>query len=751
VATLLNTSETSNAPEVTPSSRPAVPNWAGNWRQLGWGAAIIVLAVFAVYWPALGGQFLWDDVLVVHRNPLVTGEMTPGTVWFRIDFPLTYIAFWLEWLLWGNQPIGYHLLNVLLHAASALLLWRVLAQLRIPAPWLAAMLFAVHPLCVGSVAWISELKNTLSLPFSLLSLLWYLQADSLAHPTLPPSSVAALRRVDAARSTLHFCLSLLAFLLALLAKTSTVMLPFVLLACTWWQRRRLTWRDGLRAGPYFAIALVFGLMTLRFQAHGAISGATVQIENFWGRLAGAGMALWFYLRKTLLPLGLSMIYPRWRVDAAAPGSYLPLLLWCGLLAACWQERRSWGRPVLFALGCFTVLLLPVLGFFDMYFLVLSRVSDHFVYLPLTALVPLAAAGLSYGLRFICPAGPTANYAKDMNSPSPSPTPPLADATPTVDGTRQPATGACPQPFFPVFSVFRGLNPLSASPGGSLGSVIAVVVVVALAVLAMARARVFGSEEALWRDTLRKNPAAWLAHANLGWILASHQRYDEAKMHLLASLELNPNNPQAHSNLGRLLSLQGKPAEADEQFQTALRLKPKDTEIRRAYATVLSEEGRLADAVAQLREALQLRPDTDTGLLFASLCVQIGEPREAVAQYLDVLKTRPDQPEALNNLAWLLATAADPTVRNGAEAVRFAEHACRITGGAQPQQLGTVAAAYAEAGRFPEAVAAAQKAVKAARAGGNDQLAAMGEQLLNLFRAGQPYREPATTPASAGPK
>jgi Flp pilus assembly protein TadD len=276
-------------------------------------------------------------------------------------------------------------------------------------------------------------------------------------------------------------------------------------------------------------------------------------------------------------------------------------------------------------------------------------------------------------------------------------------------------------------------------------------VVGLAVLSMLRAQVFESEETLWRDTLAKNPGAWLAHANLGWILAKQQNYDEAHAHLVASLELNPDNAQAHSNLGRLLSLQGKPAEAEEQFQAALRIKPKDAEIRRSYAAALAEQGRQADAVTQFREALRLHPDAETRLQLATLFVQSGKPREAVAEYCQVLMAKPNQPEALNNVAWLLATCSDETVRNGAEAVRLAEHACRLSGNAQPRELGTLAAAYAEAGRFPQAVETAQKAVDAARAGGNEQLAAMGEQLLNLFRAGKPYHEPTATPVSPGPK
>ena len=712
LATLMNSDRTSSAPELARSPQPLVGDRAADSRWLAVGAALILLAVFAVYWPALTGQFLWDDVLVVHRNPLVTGELSPRAIWFRMDFPLTYVAFWLEWLVWGNHPAGYHVVNVLLHAASAVLLWRVLAQLRIPAPWLAAMLFAVHPLCVGSVAWISELKNTLSLPFFLLSLLCYLRLEPEPRTTH-----------HAPRISLVYLLSLLAFVFALLAKTSTVMLPFVLLGCASWQRGRITLRDWLRTSPYFVIALVFGLMSIWFQAQGAIAGATVQSEHFWGRLAGAGMALWFYFGKALLPLNLSMIYPRWQINAAAPGSYLPLLLWCGVLVACWQLRRTWGRHVLFSLGCFTMALFPVLGFFDMYFLMLSRVSDHFVYLPLTALVALVAGGV----------GGLARRLSTLEAGAP--------ASCRLTPSESPKPAGCRRS---VLSAFH-LGWESSSPKLRALGCAGAGLVVALAVLAMLRAQVFESEEALWRDTLAKNPSAWLAHANLGWILAKQQNYDEARSHLLASLDLNSNNAQAHSNLGRLLSLQGQPAEAEDHFQAALKIKPKDAEIRRAYASALAEQGRQAEAVAQFREALRLRPDAETRLQLATLLYQAHKLREAVAEYRQVLAVKPDQPEALNNLAWLLAACSDETVRNGAEAVRLAEHACRLSGNAQARELGTLAAAYAEAGRFAEAVSAGQKTVDAARAGGNDQLAAMAEQLLDLFRSGKPYHEPAVPP------
>jgi tetratricopeptide (TPR) repeat protein len=572
-------------------------------------------------------------------------------------------VFWFQWLLWGKNPVGYHIVNVLLHAISAVLVWRVLVRLRIPGAWLAGTLFAVHPVCVASVGWISELKNTLSLPFCLLSLWWYLAFQA--------------RQAESQLAKARWCywFSLVAFALALLSKTSTVMLPVVLLLCAWWQRGSIAKRDLLQTAPHFGLALAFGLMTVWFQNEQVIGSETVQTENFWGRLAGAGMAVWFYIGKALLPLNLNMVYPRWEIDASSALSYLPLLLLGCALAICWWFRRTWGRHVLFGLGCFTILLFPVLGFFDMLFLIFSRVSDHFQYLPLIAVLALVAAALQAWL------------------------PP------------------------------------------KMRRIAAFLLVFALCGLTVQRANVFATDERLWEDTVRKNPAAWNAHNNLGCIRAEQNKMGEAIQEFEASLKVNPRNAQAHINLGKALAMQNKFVEAESHFQSALDLRPNSAEAHAFYGSALAVRGKMPEAVKHLREAVRLRPEVETRLQLAATLRATGNIREAVEQTRLALSSKPDMPEALSNLAWLLATASDDSVRDGAEAVRLAEQACRLTNFQEPRMLGALAAAYAEAGRLSEAVSTVQQAIELARAAGNVQFAEINEQLLRLYQAGQPYHEP----------
>ncbi len=650
----------------TDSPRPV---WSGRPRAC-WMAGIITALVFVTYWPAIRGTFIWDDVMLVQNNMLLKGQFTLKTIWFRTDFPLSNVVLWLEWHLWGNHPAGYHVVNLLLHICSSLLVWRVMLRLNLPGAWLAALIFAVHPVCVASVAWIAELKNTLSLPFYLLSFLCYLHFEENAS--------AASRQ----RAGQWYAAAVIAFILALLSKTTTVMLPPVLIVYVWWRRGRLGFSDILRTAPFFLLAFAFGVLSILFQAHGAIRGATVQTLSLWGRIAGAGMALWFYLGKAVLPIKLMMIYPRWEINPASALSYLPAFLWILLLGVCWAFRRTWGRHGVFGLGTFSIALFPVLGFLSMYYLVLSRVSDHFEYLPLISIVALAAA-------WLCVRVP--------------------------------------------LNILRFLVPI---------------LIFVLASLTLQRARVFSSEEALWRDNLDKNPAAWTAHANLGWILAERQKFDEALPHLQRSLEINPDNAQAHANLGQLLAMEGNFGDAETQFAAALKLKPNDADIRRSYVTALAANGRKDEAIKQLRDLLSSRPDPDSQLQLAGLLFETGQFSEAVREYRAALVLRPDATDALSNLAWLLATSSDASLRNGKDAVAFAERACHLTDYTNAPTVGVLAAAYAEAGDFTNAVATAQKAIEAATAAGDVRFAGLNRQLLRLYSNGRAYHEP--PPKNAAP-
>ena len=631
--------------------------------RLGLGAGFILLLVLAVYGPVLRGGFVWDDLLLVAKNPLANGELTLRSIWFSVDFPLATVAFWAQGLVWGNSATGFHIVNIALHAVNCFLLWRVLARLQIRGAWFAAVLFAVHPVCVASVAWISELKNTLSLPFFLLSACWFLEFEEQRAAAVTP------------RARRAYWLSLLAFLLALFSKTSTVMLPVALLGCVWWRRGRISQRDLLTTAPHFALALAFGLMSVWFQKHQVIEGIVMPTTTWFAKLAGAAQVVWFHLGKAVLPVKLCMIYPWTKLDSGSLAGIIPLLALGIVFALAWWFRKSWGRPVVFGLGAFAVLLFPVLGFFDMYFFVFSRVSDHFAYLPLTAMAALCAAGLS-----------------------------------------------------------RALSEKILRIAG-------VALVAALSLLTWQRARVFATDEGLWRDTLAKNPAAWNAHNNLGCILAEHNDLNDALDHFFQSVELNPRNASAHGNLGKALNLKGRFAEAELHFRTALALKPDLLDTLKAYGDALAGQGRREEAVKFLSEAVRLKPDNETRLRLAPLLAAIGRPREAVAQCRAVLAVDPDLTAALNNLAWLLATSSDETVRNGAEAVRLAEQACARTQFKDAIMVGTLGAAYAEAGRFTNATASAEQAIELARAAGNVGFARINQQLLQLYRAGRPYHEP----------
>ena len=521
--------------------------------RTGLKAAAIAAATGFAFAPAIRGGWLWDDPSAIAENPVLRDPAGLWRIWSGqtgLDFfPLTTSVQWIQWHLWQGNVAGYHATNIALHILSSLLLWRLLQRLGAGAAWLGGLLFAVHPLVVESVAWMSELKNTLSLPPLLLAALAYLNFDEgrTGRPVVgsaerkKPSPFPHPMNSNVRRWYLS---SLALFILAMLCKSSVVMFPVILLLYAWWRRGRIGGRDFAAGAPFLAVSAVLGAVTIHLQATRAIAHLPMPAESLLHRVAAAGPAAVFYLFKAVLPVGLVPIYPDWSLDGPIPAK---ALAWCAIAAGlgwCWMRRATWGRHALFGFGFFLLNLLPVLGIVPMAYLRISRVSDHFAYLPLVGLIGLVAAAAG---RW------------------------RSTASPPVFWTCAILAAAC----------CAGASRHYAS--------------------------VFASEETLWTYTLRHNPQAWLAHNNLGIVLAQSGRLDEAVFHGEEAVRLKPGFPEARSNLGLSLTEARRLPEAIDQLTVAVRLDPDLAGARLNLGRALLAAGRAPEAVVQLEQVLRLQP------------------------------------------------------------------------------------------------------------------------------------------------
>ncbi|MBV8841634.1 MAG: tetratricopeptide repeat protein [Bryobacterales bacterium] len=557
------------------ATKRADPAGRLNQRDL-WLAALLVSLLLLAYIPALSGGMVWDDDAHITRPELRSlGGL--GRIWFQLGstqqyYPLLHTAFWLEYALWGGDVRGYHLTNLALHACSALLLVVLLRRLEMPGAWLAGFLFALHPVCVESIAWISEQKNALSTAFYLGSALVYLRFDQ------------SRRRAD-------YYGALALFVAALLSKTVTATLPAALLVVLWWRRGKLDLKRDVRPLlPWLAMGVAAGIFTAWVERRYIGAGGANFSLALLQRVLLSGRILWFYLAKLVLPINLLFTYPRWTVD---PRVWWQWLFPTGavILAAALVLLARRFRGPLAGFLFFAGTLFPVLGFLNVYPFIFSFVADHFQYqASLGILVPAA-----YGL----------NWASRKHA------------------------------------------------------IIPAIVIAAMAALTWNQTGVFRDAETLYRDTLARNPDSWMAHNNLGFVLAAMPGHrDEAIQHLEAAVRLNPGAAEAHMNLGVFLAETGHLEEAVAHYRAALEIYPTYAVVHNDLGAALSQlPGRSEDAIEEYRAALRINPNyAEAHNNLGSLLLHTADGQStAIKEFQEALRLNPGLVEAHANLGSALAS------------------------------------------------------------------------------------------------
>jgi Flp pilus assembly protein TadD len=553
-----------------------------------------VALVLLAYAPAFRAGFIWDDDRHVTANPALRDAHGLAALWTTLDatpqfYPLTHTVLWIQYALWGLNPRGYHVVGALLHAASAVLLWRILRLLKIPGAWLASAVFALHPVHVESVAWITEQKNTVSAVFYLSAARVFLGWTEGGH-----------------RGWTRPIVTSLLFVAALLSKTVTSTLPIALGIVLWLRHGRIAKRELAWLAPLLGVGAILAAVTRHLErtqvgASGAEWGLTLA-----ERAALAGRIVWFYLGKLAWPGKLIFIYPRWAPDASTLSAWSGTIAVVALFASAWALRDRIGRGSAAAVAFFVVTLLPALGFFDVYPMRYSWVADHFQYLAsLGPIVALSAAA--------------------------------AVATSRLASRHRWARRVAPA--------------------------LAATLLAALAGRTFARCRAYADEETLWRDTLAQNDGAWIAHNNLGILLAQQGRNDEAAKQFERTLTLRPEHTGALANLGYLQELMGRDDEAAITLTRAAAARPADADARTHLAHILFRLHRAEEALPVALEAARLRPDDPDVLADAgALLIGAGRPAEAIPDLTRALALRPGFARAVTLLKLAQESAARAGVR-----------------------------------------------------------------------------------------
>jgi tetratricopeptide (TPR) repeat protein len=650
-------------------------------------ALMLVIGTLLAYQRATQAGFIWDDPRHVTENRLLRSSQGLADIWVtsadpKADithaiiqyYPLTHTTFWIEYHLWGLNPLGYHLDNIILHGLSAVLLWALLVRLGVPAPWLIAAVFAVHPVNVESVAWVTERKNVLSTILYLGAVVAYIRfVTRLKGFETDQAQVTAAPIIASPWGV--WGLSFALFVAAMLSKTTACSMPAVMLLLLWWKRKRFTLDDVIPLVPFFIVGIGLGFLTAAVENQRVGAHGPDWDFSFLQRCLIAGNAVWFYFSKLLWPVNLTFSYTRWNIDISRPVLYIAPVATVAVLAALWLARKWLGKGPLVAALIFVGGLFPALGFINTYPMLYSFVADHFQYLPGIAIITLIIGAIAK----------------------------------------------------PLLAASDGSNSFGDYP--PVPTALTVVLLAVLSTLTWRHASVFADDRVLWPDTLAKNPGSWMANYNLGvsterdaqsadeavrvlerdqrnarasnqldiaeretavieakrreaaecrerairlfqralelrpqhdraehmigQVLYEQGKYHDAIPHLMRAITINHDNFEAHYNLGMTLNRLEKRDEALAELRKAQALRPKWTGTRLEIADILTAQGKLQEAVDEYIAVRQLDPRNTTALIKgARLLHEMGQDELAFAALAAAIKLKSESVEALTDMGML---------------------------------------------------------------------------------------------------
>jgi protein O-mannosyl-transferase len=699
-----------------------------SWRREGLICLLLALTTVSVYWPVRHFEFLnFDDGAYVTANPHVFRGLSQKSFAWAFNnleaanwHPMTWLSHMLDCQLFGFRPGLHHLTNLILHTGSTLVLFGLLRRLTGSAfrSAMVAALFALHPLHVESVAWVAERKDVLSTLFGLLAL-WaytrYAQQAAAGSPEpggavdQPPSRVLSARTVNASKA--WYALALTFFVLGLMSKPMLVTLPFVMLLLDFWPLRRLRGSAiralALEKLPFFLFSAADCVVTAIAQelGHAMVAGAAL---SFSSRLINAALAYAGYLRKMIWPVDLAAFYPYRHV--LAPREVLVALLVLALVSTAVVALRRRAPYLVVGWLWYLGMLVPVIGLMQVG---AQGMADRYTYLPLVGIFLMwvwGTAEMIAGLRH--------RIAISAISSA------LILAGCVVATWRQ------EQHWHDSEALFR--RDLQLFPDGNV-----------MGHYCLGRALfergADGEAKAHFDELLRLLPGFVPGHVSLGNCLSRQGQFAEALIHYTEAIRLEPKNPEAYKCLGASLAAQMKLDEAETNYLTAIRYKPDYAEAYMRLGTAEMAKGKAEEAIKYLTAAVAIHPDYAEAQYYLARALEDHKRfDEAAFHFNAAIKANPGYAVALNDLAWMLSTEVASNPARAAEAIGLAKRACELTHYKHPPYLETLGIAYSEAGRFPEAIEATEKAIAAAELDGQREAAAQMRKRLALYRSGRSY-------------